>query len=112
MKTIWSILLSVIVVLLFSISIQAATLEGSLNRSLKGVKHWLSCHCYNGILILTDKNILQPICLDENIEITCKNMRLTGAFRENTSNPELASPCIEEMRTIFFAESIECSQNE
>lgn len=98
--------------LLFSITIQAETFEGSLNRSLKDVKHWLSCHCYNGALFLTDKNILQPVCLEENIEITCNNMRLTGAFRENTSNPELTSPCIEEIRTIFFAESIECLQNE
>jgi hypothetical protein len=112
MKTIWSILFSVLVALLFSITIQAATLEGSLNRSLKGVKHWLSCHCYNGLIILTDKNILQPVCLEDNIETTCKSMRLTGSSRENISIPFPANPCIEEVRTIFFAESVECTQNE
>ena len=112
MKINWSILFSVMVVLLFSISIQAATLEGSLDRGIKGVKHWLSCHCYNGLFIHTDEDRLQPVCLEDNIEITCKNMRLTGAFRENTSDPEPASPCIEETISIFFAESIECSQNE
>ena len=111
MKTIRSDLFLVIGVLIFSISVQAATLEGSLNRSLKGVKHWLSCHCYNGIIILTDKNMLQPVCLEEDTEISCKNMRLKGVFRENTSKPEQTSPCMAEMRAIFFAESVECSQN-
>ena len=112
MKRIWPIYLSFSFLLLFSISIQALTLEGQLNRSVKGVMHWLSCHCYNGLFILTDKNMLQPVCLPDNFETTCKNMKLKGEFREHTNNPGPTSPCMKQTRTIFFAESLECSQSE
>jgi hypothetical protein len=112
MKTIWPVTFFTMVVLLFTISVQAATLEGLLNKSLKGVKHWLSCHCFNGIVILTEKNILQPVCLSDHIDVECKQLKFTGEFRENTNNPEPDSPCMKEMRNIFFAESVECTESD
>lgn len=103
---------SIIITFLFSALAHAGTLEGTVQRRLSGVKHWLSCHCFNGLLLRTKSDTVWPVCLPVDTRLLCNKVKFTGAFREHTSDPETTSPCSRATKKIFFADSVECSEIE
>jgi hypothetical protein len=106
------VLYSTTIIFLLSASARAETLEGVVDRRLSGVKHWLSCHCSNGLLLRTDSQEIKPVCLPESMNSSCDEVKLTGQFREHTSDPEATSPCLKRATRIFFVDSVECSDAE
>ena len=103
---------SVIITFLFSALAYAGTLEGTVQRRLSGVKHWLSCHCSNGLLLRTKSDSVWPVCLPDDMHLLCDKVKFTGAFHEHTSDPETTSACSRATKKIFFADSVECSEIE
>ena len=108
MNALRRVLYSTFITLLLSMPARAEFLEGMVDRQLSGVKHWLSCHCPNGLLLQTDSQNIQPVCLPESMSVSCEKVKFTGRFREHTSDPESTSPCPKQTRSIFFVDSIVC----
>ena len=112
MDTLRRVLYSTSIIFLLSVSVRAEILEGVVDRQLSGVKHWLSCHCSNGLLLQTDSKKRQPVCLAESMNVSCEKVKFTGRFREHTSDPDPTNPCPKRTTRIFFVDSVECSDAE
>lgn len=85
------------------------TLKG-VYQSVKGVKDPLSCYCFNaGYLITTESKNSVPICFKNNDEeINCINIVVTGYYGKKKINPEPTNPCASGELNIFYASSYKC----
>ena len=108
MRSFWRVAFPTIVMFVVSVSTYSETLEGTIDLQVSGVKHWLSCHCSNGLLLRTEIGTLEPVCLPENKRLSCKKVKFTGAHQEHTNDPEPTSPCPKRKERIYFADSMEC----
>jgi hypothetical protein len=61
--------------------------------SKKGVMDVLSCHCYNGGYLTDGSGKRVAVCFDDNQNIACTNLTLTGFYTTHTNKPEPTSPC-------------------
>ena len=97
-----------IALLLLCATTSADTLEGTVERRVAGVKHWLSCHCVNGLLVRTGPGTIEPVCLPKNKGLSCESVKFTGAYREHTNDPAPTNPCPIRTQRIFFVDSAQC----
>ena len=89
-------------------NVKKETITGTF-RSIKGVMNNLSCYCYNGGFVTTAEGTEISICLpNENAEIDCKTVELTGHYETITIEPDGNSPCPAGELEVFMVSSFEC----
>lgn len=77
--------------------------------SIKGVKNKLSCYCYNGGYLITESGERIAVCFkDENIDINCERVEISGKYVVKKLNTEPGSACKNGKMKIFEAEKFEC----
>lgn len=78
-------------------------------RSLKGVMNNLSCYCYNGGHLTLDSGEKINLCFeDENTDIQCQRIKVSGYYKTLTNHPEPTSPCPKGEKEVLMVESYEC----
>lgn len=84
------------------------TLTGTF-ESQKGVMTPLSCYCFNsGMLTASDGKKIN-ICFGENDkEISCKTISVTGFYKTVKNSPEQTSPCPKGEMTYFSVVNFKC----
>lgn len=83
------------------------TIQGEF-RSTKGVQSSLSCYCYNsGVLRLSDGS-LHDVCFDENVEIPCTFIRVTGEYITESKQVDDSNPCASGSMELFKVVSFTC----
>jgi len=85
------------------------TFEGTF-KSVKGVMDPLSCYCYNSGYLTTDSGEIIPICFNnEDIDIKCDRIKVTGVYMVIVLEENLQTPCPAGSKNIFMVESYECN---
>jgi hypothetical protein len=63
----------------------------------------LSCYCYNAGYLITADNQEIPLCLpNDDEEISCENIEVTGFYKEKLSNPSLPVPAPQGQKRFFM----------
>lgn len=87
---------------------KSITIEGKF-RSVKGVMDPLSCYCYNAGYLTTESGEKIDICIeDDDKNIVCENIVVTGYYTTKKNAPEDASPCPAGERKVFIMKSYKC----
>jgi hypothetical protein len=80
--------------------------------SKQGVMTALSCHCYEGGEVTTDKGEVINICLkgvkDAETAKNCIKIRVKGYYINETNNPEPTNPCPKGSMRYFKVISYKC----
>ena len=83
------------------------TLEGEF-RSTKGVMTSLSCYCYNsGVIKQADESTID-ICFEENVEVPCTKIRVTGRYITESKQVDPNNPCASGSMQLFKVISYTC----
>jgi len=87
---------------------EKTTLKGRF-KSVRGVMDPLSCYCYNAGYLITADNQEIPLCFpNDDEEISCENIEVTGFYKEKTIKPESTSPCPAGTKKLFYVSSHKC----
>ncbi|MDD5567356.1 MAG: hypothetical protein PHH01_04135 [Patescibacteria group bacterium] len=79
-------------------------------RSVKGVMDPLSCYCLNSGYLITKDNKEVPVCFEDNDkDIQCNQITITGDYETKKINPESTNPCPAGEMTYFNALSYSCN---
>ena len=83
------------------------TLEGEF-RSTKGVMTSLSCYCYNsGVIKQADESMID-ICFEENVDVSCTKIRVTGWYVNEHVQVDENNPCASGSMELFKVISYTC----
>ena len=86
---------------------ETLTLKGTF-KSTKGVMTALSCYCFNGGY-LTDNNGQEvALCFEDDKNIPCNRIAVTGYYTTQTNTPEPTSPCPKGEARYFKVISLDC----
>jgi len=77
-------------------------------KSLQGVLNPISCYCGNGGYLQTEEGKEIPVCLEENQEVTCLEITVTGPYVEQKAPEEPTTPCPSGTMTILMVRNFEC----
>ena len=87
--------------------LEIITLEGEF-RSTKGVMTSLSCYCYNsGVIKQADESTID-LCFEENVEIPCTKIRVTGIYITESKQVDENNPCASGSMELFKVISYTC----
>ena len=73
--------------------------------SKRGIMDKVSCVCFNSGYVLKD-GIKTPVCIDSDLELKCKNIKLTGIYKSVNVEGD-TNNCNLENYKIFLASGFE-----
>jgi len=78
-------------------------------RSVKGIKDNLSCFCYNaGYLTLDDGSAISICFKDEETDLNCKSLQVSGIFDIYEVKPDDRNPCPSGKKEILTVSQYKC----
>lgn len=84
------------------------TIVGNYRSVSPLTKDVLNCYCRGGYLTTLDNAVI-PICFEkEDDEINCKNIQVTGFYKNIKINSEPLNACPSDERNYFHVSSYEC----
>ena len=86
---------------------ETLTLKGTF-KSTKGVMTALSCYCFNGGYLADNNGQEVALCFDEDKNIPCNRITVTGYYTTQTNTPEPTSPCPKGEARYFKVISLDC----
>lgn len=68
----------------------------------------LSCYCFNGGYLTTDKGEDIALCFEEDKNIPCNRLTVTGYYTTVVNKPEPTSPCRAGEMRYFKVVTVKC----